>query len=255
MVRTAVVLAGGKGSRLNPITNSIPKEMLRVGEKPIIDHIITGLTKVGLNRILVVINRDKKPVMDYLGSGKRFKSDIFYRVQEDAKGTAHALKLAKEFIEKEDFLVIYGDNYLQSYNELQDLIRKHIVSKSSGTLALHYVDNPERYGIVDLKEKNKERVVEDIVEKPKREEVTEYKRDNGWLNIAGAMVLNRRVFNYFDSLKRSKEGEFCLTNLIDLMRVKEEEEEVHGYILEKERIDVGTFSSLVRANRLERKKD
>ncbi len=250
-VDKAVVLAAGEGTRLEPITNAVPKEMIRVGRKPTIHHIVNLLKEGGISDILVVVGRKKQAIMDYLGSGKRWGLDIYYRIQEEPKGTADAVSLAEEFVGSdpdEDFVVIYGDNYLTPYSTMEDIVDFHIGRKGIGTLVLNKVEDPTRFGIVNLGE---DKTIEGMVEKPTLEEAHPYRYNkNEWLNIAGLMILNRRIFDYINKISPGKQGELWLTDAIERMR-KKEDGSLYGYVFEGRRYDIGTFDSLAEADRLE----
>ncbi|MEM3594568.1 MAG: nucleotidyltransferase family protein, partial [Candidatus Jordarchaeaceae archaeon] len=163
MVKKAVILAAGKGTRLNPLTLAIPKEMIRIGTKPVIEHGINLLKAGGVEKILVVVGRKKEAIMDYLGSGERLGVDIFYKVQEELKGTAHAVYQSKDFVGNEDFAVIYGDNYLKPYGVMKEIVKFHEKRGANGTLVLHRVKDPRRFGIAKIDADNK---VLEIIEKP-----------------------------------------------------------------------------------------
>lgn len=246
MISKAVVLAAGKGTRLYPLTLAIPKEMIRVGIKPTIEHVINVLKAGDIRDILIIIGWKKGAIIDYLGSGERFGVNVYYRVQEEPKGTAHALYYAKDFIEDEDFIVIYGDNYLKPYDAMKDIIRFHEERKADATLVLHYVKDPRRFGIVKIDGND---MVLSMIEKPSLEEAEPYKVDDKYLNIAGLMILKPVVFNFIRKTKPGKGGEIWLTDSIELMR--RAGHKVYGYIFEGLRYDIGTFESLMEADRLE----
>lgn len=90
MIKKAVVLAAGKGTRLRPITHAVPKEIVRVGKKPTIEHVLNVLKAGGVEDVLIVVGRNKHAIIDYLGSGERLDLDIYYRVQEEPKGSPPA---------------------------------------------------------------------------------------------------------------------------------------------------------------------
>ncbi|KXA97103.1 hypothetical protein AKJ37_03710 [candidate division MSBL1 archaeon SCGC-AAA259I09] len=245
MIERAVVLAAGKGTRLEPITHAVPKEVVRVGKKPTIEHVIRVLKHGGAEEILVIIGRKKQPIIDYLGSGDRFGLDIYYRVQEEPKGTAHAVSLAKGFIDKsEDFAIMYGDNYIYPYRAMEKIVKFHEKKDGNGTLVLHPVDDPRRFGVVKLE---KEKIV-GMIEKPSMEEAQPYKRDDHWLNIAGLMIVNSKIFKHVKEVETGRQGEKWLTDAVEKMR--KEKNDLYGYVFEGKRFDIGTFDSLTEADRL-----
>ncbi len=122
LIKKAIVLAAGKGTRLHPLTLAMPKEMIRVGNKPVIEHVILVLKASGIKEILVIVGRNKQAIMNYLGSGKRLGVNIYYRIQEEPKGSADAVNLGRDFVGSEDFVVMYGDNYFKPYKSIIDAV-------------------------------------------------------------------------------------------------------------------------------------
>lgn len=243
MIEKAVVLAAGVGSRLSPITDAVPKELVRVGKKPTIQHVLKVLKEGGVEDIMVIVGKKKGAILDYLGSGEKLDLDICYKIQEEPKGTAHALSLARScYGEDEDFAVMYGDNYISPYSAMSEIVKFH-EEKGDNTLVLNQVDDPQRFGIVKLDENNK---IKEMKEKPTLEEAEPYKRNGHWLNIAGLMILNSKIFNYLDKVELDN-GEFWLTDALELMRG--EGHDFYGYVFDGTRYDIGTFESLSEADR------
>lgn len=246
MIKKAVILAAGKGTRLRPLTLAIPKEMIRVGTKPVIEHAINVLKAGGIEKILVVVGRKKEAILDYLGSGERLGVDISYKIQEELKGTAHAVYQGKDFVGNEDFAVIYGDNYLKPYEVMDEIVKFHEEKGADATLVLHPVKDPRRFGIVKIDADNK---VLGIIEKPTLEEAEPYKVGDEYLNIAGLLVLKPIVFDFIERTKPGKDNEIWLTDSIELMR--RNGHEICAFVFKGTRYDIGTFESLKEADRLE----
>lgn len=246
MIKKAIVLAAGKGTRLMPLTLAMPKEMIRVGIKPVIEHTIEVLKAGGITEILVIVGRKKEAIMDHLGSGERLGVDIYYRIQEEPKGSAHAVYHGKDFVGSDDFVVIYGDNYFKPYNVIKDVIKLHETKNADATLLLHPVTDPRRFGVVKLG-KNSE--VLGIIEKPTYEKAKNYKTDGTYLNIAGLLVLRSNVFEFIEKTKRGINNEIWLTDSVELMR--QNSCKLFGYPFTGKRYDIGTFDSLKEADKLE----
>lgn len=246
MIRKAVILAAGKGTRLMPLTLAMPKEMIRIGVKPVIEHVIEVLKAGGIKDILIIVGRKKEAIMDYLGSGERLGVNIYYRIQDEPKGTAHAVYYGKDFVGSEDFAVMYGDNYFKPYETMRDVIRFHENKKADVTLVLHPVNDPRRFGIVKIDRKGK---VLDMIEKPTFEEAESYRTDDVYLNIAGLLVLKSVIFDYIEKTKPGKEGEIWLTDAIKSMR--RNGHKIFGLIFTGTRYDIGTFESLKKADAME----
>ena len=250
MIRKAIVLAAGKGTRLLPLTLAMPKEMIRIGVKPVIEHVIEVLRAGGIRDVLIVVGRKKEAIMDYLGSGERFGMNIYYRIQDEPKGTAHAVYQGKDFIGSEDFVVIYGDNYIKPYNVMKNLLMFHESKDSDVTIVLHPIEDPTGYGIVEIDEDSR---VLRIIEKPTLEEAEQYKIDNHYLQIAGLMILKNDIFNYIEQTKPGKKNELLFTDSIELMR--RDGYKILGYIFKGIMFDIGTYESLQKADKIEQREE
>lgn len=248
MARKGVILAAGKGTRLKPLTLAIPKEMIRVGTKPSVEHALNVLKAGGIRDILIVVGRNKEAILNYLGSGERLGVQIYYRIQEKPKGTAHAVYQGKDFIGDEEFAVIYGDNYLKPYETMKDVIEFHRKKKADATLVLHPVEDPRRFGIVKIDENGK---VLGMIEKPTLKEAEPYKVKGAYLNIAGLLYLEPSVFKYIEKTRPGKDGEIWLTDSIELMR--KDKKAIYSFVFKGTRYDLGTFESLRKADELEQK--
>lgn len=246
MVKKAIVLAAGKGTRLKPITDAIPKEMIRVGRKPAIEHVLNVLKAGGIEDVLVIVGWKKHALIDYLGSGSRLDLNIYYRMQEKTLGTAHATALGEDFIgDDEDFAIMYGDNYITPYDTMKKIVTFHKKKKGSGTIVLNPVYDPRRWGVVKLDSNMK---IIDMIEKPSLKQAEPFKFDNHWLNIAGLMILNSKIFNFIRDTKPGKKGERWLTDSLILMNRKNYD--FYGYEFSGKRFDIGTFDSLKEADEL-----
>jgi len=246
VIRKAIVLAAGKGTRLMPLTLAMPKEMIRVGVKPVIEHVIDVLRAGDIRDILIIVGRKKEAIMDYLGSGERLGVNIYYRIQEEPRGTAHAVYYGRDFVGSEDFVVMYGDNYLKPYEVMKDIINFHEDKGADTTLVLHPVKDPRRFGIVKI---NKEGRVLGVIEKPSIEEARPYMIGDTYLNIAGILILKSIIFKYIERTKPGKNGEIWLTDSVEMMR--RDGYKVFGFIFKGTRYDIGTFDSLMEADKLE----
>lgn len=243
MVESAVVLAAGKGRRLEPITNAVPKEMVRVGNKPTIEHVLEVLKAGGVKEVMIIVGQKKNAIMDYLGSGDRLGMQICYRIQEEPEGTAPALSLAENFFsQSEDFVVMYGDNYISPYGAMEDIVEFH-EENGKNTLVLHPVEDPRRFGVVKLGDDDR---IYGMIEKPSKEEAKPYERNGHWLNIAGLMIFKPKIFDYLDKID-PVDGELWLTDAVEAMR--RDGNEIYGYVFEGTRYDIGTFESLSKADR------
>lgn len=248
MVMKAVIPAAGKGTRLEPLTLSIPKEMIRVGTKPVIEHVLDLVKAGGVKDAMIITGWKKGAILDYLGSGERIGMNVCYRVQDEQKGIGHAVHMARDWIDKDDFVLVYGDNYFKPTSMINDIIRFHKEKGSFATLVLHPVEDPRRFGIVKI---DKDGKVLGMIEKPTLEEAEDYKTNGTFYNIAGLIILNNEIFNYIEKTPPGKNNEIQMTDAIELMRG--DGKPVYGYIFEGLRFDIGTFESIELADELERK--
>ncbi|MEW5760162.1 MAG: bifunctional sugar-1-phosphate nucleotidylyltransferase/acetyltransferase [Candidatus Thermoplasmatota archaeon] len=154
----AVILCAGEGKRLEPLTLSRPKVMLKVADKPILEHIIEALSANGIRELVIVVGYKKEKIMSYFDDGKKWNVKIEYANQEKQLGTAHALLQAKEFLKNENkFLVVPGDNLIDA-KSIESLIKE-----KAPALIFTRSDRAGKYGVVQVKEKKIIR----IIEKPK----------------------------------------------------------------------------------------
>ena len=142
----AVILAGGLGTRLHPYTKSLPKPMLPLGKKPILEHEIEWIKKNGINEIVICVSYLRKKIEDYFGDGKKFGVKIEYAISNEPLATAGQLKTAEKLID-ETFVCLYGDSI---YNfSLRNMIKHHKKTKSDVTMSLYDYKFNLKYGVID----------------------------------------------------------------------------------------------------------
>jgi glucose-1-phosphate thymidylyltransferase len=231
-----IVLAGGTGSRLFPLTKVTNKHLLPVGREPMIFHPVRKLTAAGIEEILIVTGVEHMgDVVTLLGSGKDFGCRFTYKVQDEAGGIAQALGLAENFAGKELLCVILGDNIFQ--DPIGPYLSAFREQARGARLLLKKVDDPQRYGVAEVEGS---RVVR-IVEKPKRP-----KSD---LAVVGIYFYDSQVFDLIRTLKPSARGELEIT---DVNNHYLREGSLHCDRLQGWWTDAGTFESLASANELVR---
>jgi glucose-1-phosphate thymidylyltransferase len=229
-----VILAGGVGSRLTPLTEITNKHLLPVGKEPMIWHPVRQLVGAGIEEILVVTSTHHMgSVVQSLGSGKRFGCEFTYRVQEEAGGIAHALALAAAFSAGEQIVVLLGDNIFEHS------IRPHVDDfrrqQRGARVLLKEVGDPERYGVAALDEK----VIVSIEEKPTRPR-TNYA-------VVGCYMYDARVFDIIDRTEKSVRGEYEITAVNNIYIADRQLE--YGFVKGRW-TDAGTFESFMEAGRL-----
>lgn len=227
-----IILAGGTGSRLYPLTKVTNKHLLPVGDKPMIYHPIEKLIEVGIQEILIVTGTDHMgAVVNLLGSGKDFGCKFTYKVQDEAGGIAQALGLAENFAGIEPVVVILGDNIFEA--SLQKAVDNY--PGKGAQILIQEVHDPQRYGVAELKGSN----VISIEEKPKHPK-TNYA-------VTGVYFYDSNVFNCIKTLKPSGRGELEIT---DVNNYYIQEGKMASSILEGWWTDAGTPESLKHANKL-----
>jgi len=229
-----VVLAGGTGSRLMPLTKVTNKHLLAVGNKPMIYYPIEKLISAGVTEILIVTGVEHMgDVVNLLGSGKDFGCRFTYKVQDTAGGIAQALSLAENFANHSSTVTILGDNIFQ--DDLSGYFEKFIAQKKGARVLLKQVDKPERFGVADVSQGK----VLSIEEKPAMPKSN--------LAVTGIYFYDSSVFDIIRTLKPSGRGELEVTdinnNYIKAGRLEYD-------ILKGWWTDAGTFTSLSRANDL-----
>ena len=229
-----IILAGGTGTRLYPLTTVTNKHLLPIGKEPMIYHSIKQLVSADITSILVVTSKEHMgDVVNLLGSGKDFGCDLTYKVQEKAGGIAHALALAENFSNGENIAVILGDNIFEySIKPYKDNFLKQ---KEGARVLLKEVGDPERYGIAALDEYH----VLSIEEKPNNPKTN--------FAVVGMYFYDNKVFNIIKTLEPSERGELEITSVnnayIKLNELK--------YDIVKGRwTDAGTFESIIDASEI-----
>ena len=202
----AVVLAAGEGVRLQPLTATRPKHLIKVGGKPILEHCFDALKAAGINEVIVVIHYMGDVIRQHFGDGKQFGLRIEYVEQKAVLGTGNAVSVAESYID-DDFLLVYGD-LLFDKSIVKNVLDTYEKEKPAATMAVVPVDNPESYGIVDIENNNHVKL---IVEKPNREEAPTN------LANAGVFVFPKEIFAKVKETSASSRGEWEITDAISLL--------------------------------------
>lgn len=223
----AVIIAAGKGTRMGPLTESRPKAMLPVANKPLLEHIILALKNAGITKILIVVGYCKEKITEYFEDGSMLSVKIDYLEQRNQKGTADAIAVARNTI-NERFMVANGDVIVSGSD-----IKKVCDTRGELILAARKVANPKEYGILYV---NGERV-ERIVEKPKKSIST--------LANAGIYVFEPSIFKAIENTCPSPRGEYEITDSIQFMIDSGKEAR---YVLLEQWQDIGFPWHLLDAN-------
>ena len=225
-----IILAGGKATRLRPLTKITSKQLLPVYNKPMIFYPIETLTRAGIKDILIIVAPDYAgQFLNLLGSGADFGARFSYEIQENPKGLADAFIIGENFIGEDNVTMILGDNIFD--HDFTEDIRNF---KKGGHVFAKKVQDPKRYGIVVFDENHN---VLSIVEKPENP-----KSDYA---MVGIYILDNRASNIAKKVEPSDRGELEITHVINQYRGMNE---LKVSIINGEWHDAGTFDSLLEAN-------
>jgi len=231
-----IILSGGSGTRLRPLTKITSKQLLPIYHRPMIYYPLNTLIKAGIKEILIIVAPERAgDYLNLLGSGKEFGVKFTYEIQDKPEGLAQAFIIGENFIDNEDVVMILGDNIFE--DDFSEDIKSF---KGGAKIFAKKVSDPERFGVVKFDNMMK---AEKIVEKPK-----EYLSDYA---VTGLYIYDKRVINVAKEMKASERGELEITDVnnwflnIDELSVAE----VKG-----EWLDAGTFDSLLRAQNFAKEK-
>lgn len=234
-----IILAGGSGTRLYPITKGVVKQLIPVYDKPMVYYPLSVLMLAGITEVLVISTpKDINRFKDLLGSGKDIGMQFEYIVQLNPEGIAQALVLAEDFLAGDDACLILGDNVFYGH-DLTSLLRRSVetvVKERSSVVFGYYVNDPERYGVVEFNSEGKVLSIEEKPSLPKSNYA-----------VIGLYFYTSDVINIAKNLTPSSRGEFEITDvnkiLLNKMRLKVELMG-RGYAW----LDTGTHESLIEAS-------
>ena len=204
MIKKGIILAGGTGTRMSPLTKAVNKQLLPIHDKPLIYYPLSILMLSGIRDILIIVNKEQlNQFRKILPNGNNLGIKISYAEQEYPRGLPDAFKIGKNFIGNKNVALILGDNFFYGQS-LTKKLRKCVKLNEGATIILHPVKNPSSYGIANIDKKNK---ITKIVEKPKKPLSN--------FAVTGLYFFDNKVVNYSKNLKPSKRKEIEIVDLLN----------------------------------------
>ena len=235
MITKGIILAGGHGTRLSPLTKVINKQLLPLYDKPIIFYPLSVLMLAGIKDILIITNpHEYKNFKKILGNGSNFGIKIQYIEQKKPNGLPEAFIIGEEFIKNKSVALILGDNFFYGQDFTKNF-SKSLELKEGATIFTYQVSNPQNYGVVEFKNKK----IKSITEKPKK--------TNSNLAITGIYLFDKNVINFSKQLKPSKRKELEIVDLVKKY-LKRKKLKVEFIGRGNAWLDTGSIDSLYKAS-------
>jgi len=230
----ALILSGGKGTRLRPITHTGAKQLVPVANKPILFYAIEAIRDAGITDIGIIVGDTHEEIEAAVGTGEKFGVKVTYIHQEAPLGLAHAVKIAEDYLGDEQFVMFLGDNLIK--DGITALVEEYSRSEANSQILLAHVPNPQDFGVAIL---DGDRVVK-LIEKPKDPPTD--------LALVGVYMFDHNIFEAVNAIKPSARGELEITDAIQYLID-------HGYRVDSHIIggwwkDTGSLAAMLEANRL-----
>ncbi|MBI5574314.1 MAG: glucose-1-phosphate thymidylyltransferase [Elusimicrobia bacterium] len=230
----ALVLSGGKGTRLRPITHTSAKQLVPVANKPILFYGLEAIADSGIKDVGIIVGDTKNEIMSAVGDGKKFGIKVKYIPQEAPLGLAHAVKIAQSFLKDDEFVMYLGDNLIR--DGIKSFVDEFRKKKPNSQILLAKVPNPQQFGVAELKDGK----IVKLVEKPKQP-----KSD---LALVGVYMFDKNIFEAVHKIKPSWRGELEITDAIQYL--VEKKFNVIPHIINGWWKDTGKLEDMLEANRI-----
>ncbi|MGJ3237453.1 MAG: glucose-1-phosphate thymidylyltransferase [Anaerolineae bacterium] len=230
----AIILAAGQGTRLRPVTLTMPKPIVPVANKRLIEYAIDTIKGADITEIGIVVNSLESPIVQAFGDGSQMGVKLEYIIQEEQLGLAHAAGICRDFVGDEPFAMFLGDNIFQ--DKMSDFIRNFGASDADASIVLAKVPDPSRFGIAVVEDG----VIQRVMEKPKDPPSD--------LAIVGVYLFRASVFEAIDTLEPSARGEYEITDAIQ--KLISDKKSIEPYTIKGWFIDAGKPDPIILANQL-----
>jgi len=209
MIKKGIILAGGMGTRMSPLTKAVNKQLLPLYDKPLIYYPLSVLMLAGIKKILIIVNKGQlNQFRKILPEKNNLGISLEYKEQKRPGGLPEAFTIGEKFINKDNVSLILGDNFFYGQS-LTKILKKNINLKSGAKVFIHPVKNPQLYGVATLNKNNK---VSKLIEKPKK--------TNSNLAVTGLYFFDNKVVELTKKLKPSKRGELEIIDLLNIYKKK-----------------------------------
>ncbi len=230
----ALILSGGKGTRLRPITHTGAKQLIPVANKPILFYAIESIVECGITDIGIIVGETAQEIKDAVGSGDQWGASVSYIQQDEPLGLAHAVKIAHGFLQDDPFVMFLGDNLIK--DGIKPLVEEFERNKPSSQILLARVKHPEQFGVASL-EGDKVALLEEKPVRPKSD-----------LALVGVYMFDRNIFKAIDRIKPSGRGELEITDAIQTLI--NDGYNVQSHIIKGWWKDTGKLDDMLEANRI-----
>ncbi|KKM22593.1 hypothetical protein LCGC14_1623730 [marine sediment metagenome] len=231
----ALVLAGGSGTRLRPITHTSAKQLVPVANKPVLFYCLETLLEAGIDDIGIIVGETQQEIRAAIGDGSRFGVKVTYIEQPDPLGLAHAVKISEDFLKNDDFVMFLGDNLIK--DGISTLVKEFNKNKPNAQILLAEVENPSQFGVAQL---NGNKKVVKLVEKPKDPASN--------LALVGVYMFDKSIMKAVNSIKPSNRNELEITDAIQ--HLIDSGHEVEPHVIKGWWKDTGKLEDMLEANRM-----